>query len=260
MKKIVIRLLIALVVVIILAVLAVGLFLDRALKAGIETIGPKLTGVDIKLESVSLSVLSGSGSIKGLVVGNPEGFKTPSAISVGAVSFALIPGSLLSDKIIIKSIKIEKPEITFETDLNPRANNLSKILANVQAATSGGATEPAKSKEPPQPQEAKAGKKLEVDDLLITDGSVHVSATILAGRAATVPLPKIQQQNLGKDSDGITAGELAEILLKAIENGAAQAASHTVADIGKGALDFTKGDTNAVEKITKGIGNLFKKK
>jgi uncharacterized protein involved in outer membrane biogenesis len=262
MKKLVIRLLIALVVVVILAVLAVGLFLDRAIKASVETIGPKLTGVDIKLQSVSLSVLSGSGSIKGLVVSNPEGFKTPSAINVGTASFALKPGSLLSDKVIVKSIKVEGPEITFETDLS--ANNLSKILANVQVATSGGATEPAKPKEPAQLKEAKAGKKLQVDDLLITGGRIRVSVTTLGGQAATRALPEIHLQNLGKDSDGITPGELAKILLEAIEKGAAQAASDMVADIRKGALyitkDLGKGDTNAAETVTRGIGDLLKTK
>ena len=89
MKKIIVRLLIALVVVVILAVLGVGLFLDKAIKAGVETIGPKVTKVDIKLDSVSLSLLSGGGTIKGLVVGNPTGFKTPSAINVGEASLAL---------------------------------------------------------------------------------------------------------------------------------------------------------------------------
>src|ERR1035437_10029823 len=100
MKKLIIRLLIALVVVVILAVLAVGLLLDGAVKRGVETFGPKLTKVDIKLQSVSLSLLSGAGTIKGLLVGNPEGFKTPSAIRVGEATLALKPGSLLSDKIV----------------------------------------------------------------------------------------------------------------------------------------------------------------
>ena len=125
MKKIIVGLLIALVVVVALAVLAVSLFLDKAIKSGVETFGPKFTKVDVKLQSVSLSLLSGAGTIKGLVVGNPEGFKTPSAISVGEASLALKPGSLLSDKIIIKSIKLQAPEITFETDL--RNNNLARF-------------------------------------------------------------------------------------------------------------------------------------
>jgi len=262
MKKIIVRLLIALVVVVILAVLAVGLLLDKAIKSGVETFGPKLTKVDIKLQSVSLSLLSGSGTIKGLVVGNPAGYKTPSAISVGTASLSLEPRSLLSDKIIIKSINVQGPEITFETDL--KGNNLSKILANVQEATSGGAKEPAKPQEPGQPTEAKAAKKLQVDEFVISGGRVHVSVTALGGQAATIPLPEIHLQGLGQGPDGITAGELAKLVLEAIEKGATRAASGTVADIGKGALYLTKdapgAGSNAVQSITKGIGNLFKKK
>jgi hypothetical protein len=175
MTKIIVRLLIALVVVVILAVLAIGLLLDKAIKSGVETFGPKLTKVDIKLQSVSLSLLSGSGTIKGLVVGNPEGFKTPSAINVGEATLALKPSSLLSDKIIIKSIKVQGLEITFETDL--KNNNLSKILANVQEATGGGQKEPAKPREPSQLKETKPAKKLEVDEFIIPGGKVRVSVT-----------------------------------------------------------------------------------
>src|ERR1017187_3254950 len=122
MKKIIVRLLIALVVVVVLAVLAVSLFLDGTIKRGVETFGPRLTKVDIKLQSVHVSLLSGSGTIKGLVVGNPEGYQMPSAIKVGTAKLALKPGSLLSDKIIITSINVQGPEITYETDL--RHNNL----------------------------------------------------------------------------------------------------------------------------------------
>src|SRR5262245_23260349 len=129
MKKLLIRLLIALVVIIILAVVAIGLFLDSAIKKGVETIGPQVAKVDIKLDSVSLSILSGSAKVKGLIVGNPEGYKTPNAISVGSARVSVSPGSLLSDKIVVKSIRVEAPEITFEGGLG--GNNLSKILDNV---------------------------------------------------------------------------------------------------------------------------------
>src|SRR5664279_4797003 len=153
MKKLFIRLLIALVVVVILAVLAVGLFLDGAIKRGVETFGPRLTKVDIKLRSVHLSLLSGAGTFKGLAVGNPEGFKMPSAINIGEATLALKPGSLLSDKLIIKTINVQAPEITFETDL--RHNNLNKIVSNLQEAGGGG------RKEAAQPGAAKPGRKLQ---------------------------------------------------------------------------------------------------
>ena len=261
MKKIIVRLLIALVVVVILAVLAAGLFLDKAIKTGVETIGPKVTKVDIKLDSVSLSLLSGGGIIRGLVVGNPAGFKTPSAINVGEATLVLTPKSLLSDKIIVKSIRVQGPEITYETNL--KISNLSKIVANMQEATGGGQKEPAKPQEPAQPKEAKPAKKLEVDEFIITGGKIHVSVTALGGGTATVPLPDIHFQDLGTGPDGITPEDLTIKVMGAIEQGTVKAAAGAVADIAKGAVYVTRdlGNTgsNTVQSVTKGIGNLFKK-
>src|SRR3974390_2651711 len=107
MKKFFIRLIILVVILLILAVVVVGLFLDRAIKAGVETVGSRLTGVSVQVESVSLSFWSGKGSVQGLVVGNPEGFKAPTAMKVAAASVAVDTRSLLSDKIVIKSIVLE---------------------------------------------------------------------------------------------------------------------------------------------------------
>jgi hypothetical protein len=259
MKKLIIRVLIGLVVVIILAVLGIGLFLDRIVKTGIETIGPRVTKVSVKLDTVSLSLFSGGGTIKGLVVGNPQGFKTPQAISVGQATLALEPGSLLSDKVIINTINLQAPEITYETDL--KRNNLSQLLQNVQEAAGGAENKP---QQPSEPKQAKPAKKLQVDDFLITGGKVHVNVTALSGGAATVALPNIHLKDLGKGPDGITAAELTKLVLDAIEKRATQAASGAIADIGKGAVYITKdvgnSGSNAVNNVTKGIGDLFKKK
>ncbi len=259
MKKLLIRVLIGLVVAVILVVLAISLFLDGAIKRGVETVGPMIAKVPIKLDSVNLSLFSGSGKVKGLTVGNPEGYKTPSAIQVGSASLALQPGSILADKVVIRSINVQNPEITFETDL--RGNNLSKIISNLQETTGGKDNAPAKSGTP----EAKASKKLQVDDFLISGGKIHVSITALGGKSATVALPEIHLTDLGKDPNGITAAELTKKVLQAIETEAVKAASSTVADLSKGAADLTKEAANsavgtASEQVTKGIGGLFKKK
>ena len=259
MKKLIIRLLILLVVVIILGVLGIGLFLDQIVKSAVETIGPRVTKVDVRLDAVSLSLLSGGGTIKGLVVGNPQGFKRPQAISVGTATLALEPRSLLSDKVIINTINVQAPDITYETDF--KHNNLSQLLQNVQEATGGAENKP---QQPAEPKAAKPAKKLEVDDFLITGGKIHVSVTALGGGAATVPLPNIHLQDLGKGPDGITAAELTKLVVDAIEKRATQAASGAVADIGKGAVYVTKdvgaAGSNAVNSVTKSIGDLFKKK
>jgi uncharacterized protein involved in outer membrane biogenesis len=258
MKKIIVRILIALVVVVILAVVGVGMFLGNIIKAGVETIGPKVTKVDIKLDSVSLSLLSGGGTIRGLVVGNPAGFKSASAINVGEATLALVPKSLLSDKIIIKTIRVQGPEITYETNL--KDSNLSKIVANMQEATGGGQKEPAKPQEPAKTKEAKPAKKLEVDEFIITGGKIHVAVTALGGGTATVPLPDIHFTDLGKGPDGITPEDLTIKVMGAIEQGTVKAAAGAVADIAKGAISVAgNAGSNAVQSVTKGIGNLFKK-
>jgi len=247
-------------VVIILAVPAAGLFLDKAIKRGVETFGPKLTKVEIKLDSVNLSVISGSGSIKGLVVGNPEGFQTPSAIRVGSATLVLKPSSLLSDKIVIKSIKLQAPEITCELNLknrNLKDNNLSKILANVQEAAGGGGKEPSKPQEPGQPAEAKPAKKLQVDEFIITGGKINVSITDMGGSAATVPLPDIHIKDLGTGPEGITAAELTQRVLEAIQQNTIQAASGVATASAVKAVEGA--GTNAVERLTKGLGGLLKK-
>src|SRR5437870_11843405 len=86
----------AVIAVLVLLVLAVGLsiyFLGSIAKKGVETVGPQITGTEIKLDSATLSLLSGSGKLKGLLVGNREGFKTESAITVGSVSVGAVTGS-----------------------------------------------------------------------------------------------------------------------------------------------------------------------
>jgi hypothetical protein len=262
MKKLIIRLAIALVVILLIAVVAMALSLNWVVKKGVQAVGARVTKVDVTLKSVSLSLLSGAGDLKGLIVGNPPGFTAPWAINVGTLSLAVEPRSLLSDKIVVRSISVEAPEITFETDL--RANNLSKILANIEGAPGSGQTAPAETKSPAQPQEARAGKKFEVDDLLIKDGKVHVSVTTpLGARSAVVSLPEIRLQDLGKGPEGITAAELTRKILEVIEKDAAQASSGAISSLASQGLNMSretsKEGTNTLQNVTRGLGGFLKK-
>lgn len=257
MKKIIKIIFILLVVLIIAVVLGVHFFLDGAVKKAVETIGPQITKVDVKLDSVSISILSGSGKIKGLVIGNPEGFKSPSSISLGKASLGLKTTSLLSDKIVIRSIVLEAPEITFEQSL--KGNNLLTLQKNL----GGDASTKEQPKEQPKEKSA-AAKKLQVDDVLITGGKIHVTVSALGGKSATVPLPPIHFTNLGTGADGITPAELSKRILSEIIEGAMKEGEKTVTDLAKGAVIMSGGlATNATGKIGKtldGVGDLFKKK
>src|SRR5881409_1074426 len=152
MKKLIIR---GIVVLLVLLVVAVGVsiyFLGSIVKKGVETVGPQITGTEIKLDSATLSLLSGSGKLKGLLVGNPEGFKTESAIKVGSVSVGVVAGSVFSDKVRVTQVNVQAPEITFEGGL--KGNNLSKLLDNVEASTGG------KDKSAPASSNTASAKKI----------------------------------------------------------------------------------------------------
>jgi uncharacterized protein involved in outer membrane biogenesis len=204
------------------AVVTLTLTLDRVIQKGVETVGTRVAKVEVKLAGVSVSMLSGSGSIKGLSVGNPEGYKTPTAIAVGSSSIAIEPGSVLSDKAIVRSIRIEAPEIAFE--VGPGGSNLQRIKANLPGGPASDESAPA--------VESKPGKKLQVDEVVITGGKVVLAAAILGGKLTEAPLPEIRLTNLGQGPEGITPGDLGARVLTAIMEGAIQVSGDALAKAG----------------------------
>jgi uncharacterized protein involved in outer membrane biogenesis len=260
MKKLLIRVILVLVAIGIIAVVALSLSLNGAIKRGVEKFGPQIAKVDVKLDSVSLSPFSGAGSIKGLIIGNPEGYKTPEAMSVGMASVAISPGSILSDKIVVKSIRIEAPHVTFE--FGPGGNNLQRIQENLASSTDE-TTDPAK------PSESKPGKKLQVDEVVITQGKVILGAAMLGGKVVEAPLPEIRLNNLGQGPEGITGAELGKVILSQINQGAiktytdklSQAGAEALQNLGANATNaINKATTDALNKASKGLNDLLNRK
>lgn len=252
MKRWVLRGAIALAVLLIVGVVAALYFLGAIVKRGVESTGPKITKTTVKLDSATLSIFSGQGELKGFLVGNPEGFNSPSAVRAGSVAVGIQPGSVFSDKVLVRSVKVVGPEITFEGTL--AGNNLSTILANIRGTEE-------KDKQATK-KEQSSSKKLQVDDFLVTGGKIHLTTSLLGGQSATLTLPEIHLTNLGQGSDGITAAELSERVFRVIvEETVKQVAESS---IGKSISDVTKkipgAATQQVDKVTRGLGDLLKKK
>ena len=271
-KKIILGAVVIVVLLLAIAVIVVGFHLGDIVKAGVETVGPKITQTTVTVDHVNVSILSGSAGIKGLVLGNPSGYQAPQAISVGVASVSLSPGSLLSDKIVVHSVELRSPEITFEG--NPLgANNLTQIMHNVNggaAAVDQATNAPAAA----TPAEKKAAKKLQVDDFVISGAKVHANLTGVVNRQITLTLPDIHLTNLGTGADGITAADLTQKVLSEITADTLKAVAAAATEIGKNAANAAKGaaqdavngvlsGTNTVgegvDKLKKGLGNLLGK-
>lgn len=260
MKKMIRRVLIGVVLLAVIALITVAFSMNYIIKQGVEMAGPKLAKVSMTLDKARVSLFTGGGGLYGLVVGNPDGFKSPFAIKMGETSVAIKPTSLLSDKIVVKSVHVMAPEITLEGNL--KGNNLSTILANVESSL--GLDKKRDTQTAPAAEAQKPGKKIQVDDFLFSGAKVTLSLTELGGKSTTIPLPDIHLTDLGKGSDGITAGELVRLITKAILDSTTQNAGGSVSALAKGAVDAGKAAaqeaTDTVNKTTQGITDLFKKK
>jgi uncharacterized protein involved in outer membrane biogenesis len=247
-KKIIIGIGIGFVVVVVATLVVVGFFLGDVVKAGMNTIGPKVTQTTFTVDSVHIMPLSGSVSLNNFVIGSPEGFKATNAISVGKTAVRVAPLSVLGGKIVVKNVEVHDPEINFEG--NPfGANNLKKIMDNVNAFTGAAETKTPDTNAPARPAEKKPAKKLEVDNFLITGARVHFNGAVL-------PLPDIHLTNLGTGPDGITPAEVLNDVLREVTAVTIKTIGSAVGDSGKA---IGNEGSKAVKSIGKSIGGLFGK-
>lgn len=244
LKKIILIGGISVVVLLVAAVIVVALCLDGIVKKGVETVGPQITKVSITLDSIHIGLLSGSAKVQGLVVGNPEGFKTTNAISVGLAEVGVNPASILSDKIIVRSVHVIAPELTFEGNPLTGNNNFSKILDNLNAASKSAGTTTNNTTAAGKP-----AKKLEVDDFLISGAKVHYNGL-------TLDLPPVHLTDLGKGTDGITATDLSKHVFSELTRTIIKTVASSATNLGK---DAGKTMGEDVDKIKKGIGGLLGK-
>ncbi len=244
--------------VVVLAVIAVtliviGACLDHIVKKAVEVYGPQETQTSVNVDNVHLSLLTGSASVKGLAVGNPAGYKTSQSFAVGTIAVGVDPMTIFSKKIVIRSIRVESPEITFEGGL--AGNNLGKILDNVSSA--GEANGFGNTSRPPGSNAS--AKKFEVDDLLLTGGKIQVVLTgIVQSQPQVLTLPDIHLTDLGKGDEGITAADLTSRVLSAIESTTLETVAKSAANLDQNAATLKALGNDAKKQAGATLNNLLK--
>ena len=262
----------AVMVVIIAIVVAVFFFAGDVIKTAVEKIGSEATQAKVTLHTVDLDMIQGSGAMKGLVVGNPKGFKTPSAFELGSISLQIDKSTLSSNPVVIDSIAINGPIVTYE-----KANgtsNVDAIKANVDAFakkfSGGGTATTSDSKQG-------GGKKLLIKKLTITGGQVKLNAGVLGDKTLNASLPDLTLTDIGKDSGGASPAEVAKSVIdkltagimsinpdKLIGNaaqaiqGAAKAATDAAKGVSEGAGKAVEGVTSGAGSAVEGVGDKVK--
>ena len=261
------------IVVILIVVVVVGLSkLGPLVKMAVNTYGPKITGTELRVDDVGISIFSAEAKLKKFFLGNPTGFKSPSAMKVGSIYVDVDESSITKDTIIINKVEVAGPEITYEK--RGKSDNFQSILSNVQKNVPKGKTankEPAK--EGP-------GKKLIINDFILKNGKVNLAVAmpggVLGDQEIKADLPDIHLKDIGKKKGGASAEEVAKQIFAALYDkiqspavmGALSDQLKKLSGVGideigkaaKGAAGMVEGAGKDAEGVADKVKGLFQKK
>lgn len=240
-----------LLVIILIVPVLITVFGDRTLKAGIETAASKTLNVDVTLEDISLSLLSGSLELDNLIVPNPEEYKTDNLLEAGNIKIDVSIKSLISDTVEIDDMIFNDITVTIEQK-GFTTNNLQEILDSL----------PKSDQE--QPKDKKE-KNLLIKNLELNNVTIKFRLLPLPGKMSTIPplkLTPIKMTNLGTDNKMSVASLTAKIL-GAIAMGIAEQGIGIIPNeitepikgvLGTGSEAIIKGG----QEVLKGTGEILK--
>lgn len=208
--------------------------LDGLVQSAISKYGTAMTGATVKVSAVKLKAADGHGTLRGLLVGNPAGFKTPYAVKADTIELEVDVASLTKDVVLVKKIAVMAPEVIYEK--GDALTNVDAIQKNI-AQYLGPSTNTG------------PGKKLIVQEFVVRGAKAQVSASFLNGQTVTVALPDITLRDLGKAKGGITPGELGLEVANAVEK-------RLLSSVNMGALAKSVG--SVLDKAGNAIKDIFK--
>jgi hypothetical protein len=193
--------------------LTLTLTIDSIVSSSIEEIGSEMTGTAVTVDNVSISPFSGSGTIEGFRVANPDGYSQAHAVEIENFAIQLEPFTLFSSEIIINQITISDASVYVEQKLPE--NNIREIINHLNSLPEGEASD----------------ARLIIDLFVLENGSASLYTEVGGERSAQAEISRIELQDLGR-ADGTEtvksvikqiADEVAdESLQAAIESGGEQ--------------------------------------
>lgn len=190
-------------IVVVIAIIIFGLSnLGPIIKKAVNSYGPKITKTELHVDDVGISIFSAEAKIKRFFLGNPKGFKAPSAMKVGSVLVNVDEKSLTSNTIIVDRIEVITPEITYEKiGKNDNFNTILKNITNTSDSEK-------RSKETSEKEGA--GKKLIIRNFIVKDGKVNLDLSVYGikdKQKISATLPNIHLKDIGKKKNGASPAE-----------------------------------------------------
>jgi len=206
------KFLVGLVVVLVIAVGAVVFYLDRIVATALEQSGSYALGVETRVDSVSIGLISGHSAIRGLAVANPPGFERPHFLQMEEGSVDLRVFELLGDPVAVQRIAIRGVDVTLER--RGRQLNYAAIMEHLDQLAAAEDTGAA-----PAEEEAGPTKGFVIREIVIEGVRAHAALFLGGGKQKelSIEVPEIRLENVGSESSGgVQLTELTRILTTAV--------------------------------------------
>jgi len=187
--------------------------LGDIIKTVTEEYGPQITKTEVKLGSADISILSGSGTLEDFLLGNPKGFKMPSAMECDTIRVKVVTGSLTTDKIIIEEIFVDGPVISYEK--KGKTDNFQTIVNNIKRTVAGEKKQEKKEEKAAEASETGSEKTIQINNFIVKNGKINLGGSLLnafGDNSMGIDLPDIHIKDIGKDKETSPAEAFAIIL------------------------------------------------
>ncbi len=178
--------------------------IDSLARKGVVSATGYALNVPTSLDRADVGILTGSFSMDGLTVSNPEGFETPHFLTLDEGGINVSLGSLRKETVEVETLRLADIDIHLERA--DGSSNYGTIMENLKRFESGDA--------PADDAPSEDGKKFVIRSVEITNVRAHAKL----GALPTVDLvvPEVKLSDVGSAGEPVTMPELASIIMEAL--------------------------------------------
>lgn len=258
MGRFFIRAVLSIAALVLVAALALFMFLDPVIKNSINVYAPKILGVPVSVDQIQIRPLRGTIYLENFTIGNPQGYSTNAPLfAVQKVQVGLDMLSVASSVIRIHLIAINDPFIHYET--HDGKSNVDALMANLKKEQKTESTPATKAETAPAGE--KQQKKVIIDEFSLNGTKVSYQSALTLNTRVTIPIPSFELHDIGKSEGGIAAVDAFIQVLGSIithlGEGIAELGKTSIKGAGDALNSATEGGTKAIDSAVKSIKKLF---
>lgn len=206
----------------------------------VEERGTAITQTKVFLQEADFSPSTGLTTLLQMKVENPAGFTDKTGLSFDRIELWIDPETLGSDVIVVKSLALIAPEISYE--IAAPIDNLRTLKNHIDHSAS----------------KSTNGPKIIIENFQVRNGVVVVTANELQGQRRTAQLADIQMQNIGKTEGGLAPAQAISVMLEPLLRNTTLAALETDLKLSDQARNVLNGALDETDKALKALKNLIK--